>query len=144
MFTISTRTRYGMRALIQLSTHTNGRPVPLNVIASEEGISLKYLENIFHLLKKAGIVTSIRGPEGGYRLGRDAEKLSVYEIMDAIDGPLIIVHCVQDGDGCARRDICAVNPLWQDLLDNIEQFLQQRTLADLRTTYEKKRSRSKK
>jgi Rrf2 family protein len=132
MFAIPTRTRYGLRALIRIASHDPGKPLPLGLIAREEKLSIKYLENIFRLLKRSGIVNSTRGPEGGYRLARPAEKLSLYEIIDAIDGPISTVDCLHPrGGGCGMVGGCRTQGLWKELLVTIESFLKDRTLADL-------------
>ncbi|MBN1798520.1 MAG: Rrf2 family transcriptional regulator [Spirochaetales bacterium] len=131
MFAVSTRTRYGLRALHYLSEHNEKKPVSLNHIAEELAIPFKYLENIFKLLSRSGIVRGERGPLGGYTLARAADGLTLYEIADALDGPLVTVACVTDSTTCDKSKACPTRRIWDDLQMHINNFLKSRTLAML-------------
>ncbi len=131
MFAVSTRTRYGLRALHYLSTHDGNKPVSLHVIARELGIPFKYLENIFKLLTRSRIVRGERGPSGGYRLMRSPQKLTLYEIADALDGPLMTVACITDSNMCENSGRCPTRRVWDELQLHINRFLRERTLAQL-------------
>ncbi len=135
MFNIPTRTRYGIRALIQIALSSGEKPVSLLKISEEQDVSRKYLENIFKLLKKAGIVTSSRGPEGGYNLIKSASELTLYEIFDAIDGPVQTVNCHDDSGDCIRAEKCITTELWKDLLEHIVTYLKSKTLDHLIQEY---------
>ncbi|MBU0722266.1 Rrf2 family transcriptional regulator [Patescibacteria group bacterium] len=90
----STRATYGLRAIINLAKHFNESNLALSVIAMEEAISLKYLETLFANLKKAGLVKSIKGAGGGYKLAKPARQITVYEIINALEGKMSLFHCL--------------------------------------------------
>jgi Rrf2 family protein len=129
VFAVSTRTRYGLRALHYLSVHNENKPVSLSHIAEELAIPFKYLENIFKLLSRSGIVRGERGPLGGYTLIRSADKLTLYEIADALDGPLMTVACVTDSTSCNKSKACPTRRVWDELQMVINRFLKSKTLA---------------
>jgi Rrf2 family cysteine metabolism transcriptional repressor len=131
MFAVSTRTRYGLRALHFLSTHNGNKPVSLHSIAEELAIPFKYLENIFKLLTRGGIVRGERGPAGGYMLIPSPKNLTLYEIVDALDGPLLTVACVSDKNLCENSDECPTREIWDELQAHISSFFKSRTLAQL-------------
>jgi Rrf2 family protein len=137
MFRIPTRIRYALRALIRLSTHdTEKGPLALHQIAAEEGISVKYLENIFTQLRRAGIVRSIRGAEGGYLLAAPANSISILKIIEAVEGPAVTVDCVQHPDRCPQKNRCSAAALWDDLNALLKEFFSQRTLASIAVSEE--------
>jgi len=129
MFAVSTRTRYGLRALHYLSVHDEDKPVSLSHIAQELNIPFKYLENIFKLLSRSRIVRGERGPLGGYSLIRSADTLTLYEIADALDGPLVTVACVTDSNACDKSKKCPTRRVWYELQLHINRFLKSKTLA---------------
>jgi Rrf2 family protein len=131
MFAISTRTRYGLRALHYLSVHNKNKPMSLNNIAHELNMPFKYLENIFKLLSRSRIVRGERGPLGGYSLIRSAQSLTLYEIADALDGPLLTVACVKDSKVCAHSKGCPTRHVWDELQLHINAFLKSKTLSSL-------------
>jgi Rrf2 family protein len=131
MFAVSTRTRYGLRALHYLCTHNGSKPVSLHIIAQELGIPFKYLENIFKLLTRSRIVRGERGPSGGYTLMRSPQNLTLYDIADALDGPLMTVACVSDSGSCEKSGRCPTRAVWDELQLHISRFLRERTLARL-------------
>ncbi|MBN1525868.1 MAG: Rrf2 family transcriptional regulator [Spirochaetales bacterium] len=131
MVTISTRVRYGLRALLELAKNPDMTPVSLHSIADKLGISFKYLENIFKFAKHAGIVQGVRGPEGGYVLVKQPEDLTVYEVVSALDGPVFSTECTDDDALCSRLDLCSLRGLWNELQDTVGMYLKKRTLADL-------------
>ncbi len=131
MFNVSTRTRYGLSALSYVASKQHLGPVSIQEIAKEQKLSKKYLENIFTLLKKGNIVRSSRGPEGGYELSRNPEDITVYSVMDALDGPIVTVSCVGDATFCTLSKDCKGFKLWHDLQEHILDFLRSRTLVDL-------------
>ena len=132
MFRIPTRLRYALRALARLSTRDiQSGPLALHQIAAEEGISVKYLESIFTQLRRANVVRSTRGAEGGYLLAAPADEISILQVIEAVEGPAVTVDCVQNPDRCPQKSRCCAASLWDDLDDLLKQFFSQRTLASL-------------
>jgi Rrf2 family protein len=131
MFSVSTQVRYALRALLYIAEHSDESPVPLNQIAENEDISKKYLENIFTLLKRGGLVGSSRGPVGGYSLAVSPENLRLYDIVLAVDGRPRVVDCVDDPEACARRAICESWSVWDEFQGEMDNFLKSRTLESI-------------
>ena len=129
---ISTKGRYGLRALLDLATHGNdGIPVYLSDIAKREGISEKYLEHIFGALHKAGLVKAFRGRKGGYLLTRLPDEITLNEIIAVLEGPCSLVDCVTDVTSCPKTDSCVTREVWSLLGSKIEEVLTGFTLAAL-------------
>lgn len=129
---LSTRAQYAVRAMVDLALNSNGSPVSLREIASRENISLSYLEQLFHRLKKGTVVISVRGPGGGYLLARDSAGIKLGEIVTLVEAPLAPVACMDNGGkGCDRDDTCVTHKVWQGLDERIRGFLDSITLADL-------------
>ena len=132
MFSVPSRIRYALRALIKLGEHAAARgPLALHQIASEEKIPVKYLESIFTQLRRAGIVQSVRGAEGGYLLARDPEAITILEILNAVEGPVLTVDCLQFPDRCPQNSCCRTRTVWDELQDDLEDFFGRRTLASM-------------
>jgi Rrf2 family cysteine metabolism transcriptional repressor len=137
MFNISTKVQYGFLALLALAEGDGKTPVHLGVIARDLHLSFKYLENIFKLLSKGGIVRGMRGPEGGYVLRQRPRELSLYDVFRALEGPVFTVECFDAESACAHIGLCPVRDLWGELRTTLETFLRRRTLADIRKKYRK-------
>ena len=135
MFQISTRFRYGLRALAFLAGYDISDTVNLHYIAEKENISRKYLENIFKLLKKGRIVRSVRGREGGYALVKKADEITLYEIMIAIEGHVNLLDCVDNSSVCERNIECGVRLFWKDYQEYIAEYLEEMTLLDFKNKY---------
>ena len=105
---ISTRGRYGLRAMLDIAKNSTEKPISILSIAERQEISDKYLEQIFPLLKNAGLIKSVRGPRGGYILGRNPEDITVGQVLRILEGSLSPVECVDDNsqDECARSYNC--------------------------------------
>ena len=131
MFKISTRIRYGLRALMELAEKKESDPLSLEKIAKNQNISLKYLESIFKLLKNNNIIKSIRGPGGGYQLYNSAESINLYMIFSAIEGKVLLSDCIEKKDVCDKTDACKARGLWKDFNKHIIEFLEKRTLKDI-------------
>lgn len=128
---ITTKSRYAIRAVYALVVLGGEvEAVPLKKISDYEGISLKYLEQIFSQLKKNNIVTSLRGITGGYVLSRRPEEITVKEIIYVMDGPVKPVDCI-DVDGCDKADNCPINWFWRDLKKNVDAYFEKITLKGL-------------
>ena len=99
---LSTRTRYAVRAMIELAQHDAPGPLQLKIIAQRQEISVKYLEQLMAVLKAAGLVNSIRGSRGGYELARASNQITLSDILHCVEGPVATVDCVEDTNRCAR------------------------------------------
>jgi Rrf2 family transcriptional regulator, cysteine metabolism repressor len=128
---LSTRTRYGMRALVDLALHTSGQPVQLKDIAERQQISLSYLEHLIIPLISAGFVRSTRGAKGGVNLAKPAHEIRLNEVMEVLEGPLAPVDCLRGADDCARSGKCATQDVWNDLKVAMEKVLKSYNLQDL-------------
>ncbi|MEX2475166.1 Fe-S cluster assembly transcriptional regulator IscR [Marinobacter sp.] len=127
---LTTKGRYAVTAMLDLALHGDHGPVSLADISARQEISLSYLEQLFSRLRRHKLVTSIRGPGGGYRLSRDAASVYVAEVVDAVNESLDTTRCGNKGD-CQNGEKCLTHHLWSDLSDQIHQFLSDISLADL-------------
>ena len=130
---LSTRTRYGMRALLDISLHS-GAPVRLRDIAERQEVSLSYLEHIVGPLIAGRILRSTRGAGGGVSLLREPDGILLSEIVSLLEGPLAAVDCVLQPDICPRSGSCATRGLWVEMAEAMDSILGSRTLADLMKT----------
>lgn len=130
---LSTKGRYAVMAMADLAQNAKGKPVTLADIADRQEISLSYLEQLFGKMRKAGLVTSVRGPGGGYLLGRAAGELRVADIVLAVDEPIKATRCTPGSpNGChSRHGRCLTHDLWEELGNQIYLFLNAVTLADI-------------
>ena len=121
---ISTRGRYALRVMIELAQRQEEGYISLKEVAQNQEISEKYLEAIMKNLVTAGLAVGMRGKGGGYRLARPAAECSAGEILQAAEGSLAPVACLEENaEPCLRRDQCASLPLWQELEDVVQEFL---------------------
>ena len=136
---LSTRGRYAIMAMVELASRAGardkrggaGRPVSLAEIAEAQLLSLAYLEQLFARLRRCGLVASVRGPGGGYRLGRPAGQIALAEITDAVEEPIRATRCDDGGPGCMAGKRCLTHDLWAELGEQIRLFLANVTLADV-------------
>lgn len=135
---MSARGEYGVRSMIFLALKHQDGFIPLSRIASEEGISRHFLEQIFADLRREGLITSARGVKGGYALAHAPSKICVGDIIRALEGPITPVDCLSseegDGRGCHRGKIidhCLAHRVWRKLQDHINQLLDNITLQDM-------------
>jgi Rrf2 family protein len=128
---VSTRGRYGLRAMLELARCFGDAPVAMADLAEREGLSRKYLHALLTGLKSAGLARSVRGAGGGFVLARDPSEIKLNEILDALEGPLCLVDCVADERACDRANGCTARGVWQELSSAIENVLDNVTLADL-------------
>ncbi len=132
---ISTRGRYSIRILLDLAEHRTGAYIPIRDVAARQDISLKYIERIMPPLKAAGFIESSHGIGGGYRLAREPEGYTLWEILSAAEGDLAPVACLQGGaDPCERAAECRTLPVWQGYYDLTKRYFSGITLADLMKT----------
>lgn len=127
---LTTKGRYAVTAMLDLSVNSDKGPVNLSDISQRQDISLSYLEQLFAKLRKHQLVSSVRGPGGGYRLGRKDSEIHVAEIIDAVSESMDSTKCQGKGD-CHNGEICLTHHLWEDLSAEIHNFLSNISLADL-------------
>lgn len=127
---LTTKGRYAVTAMLDLALYSGNGPVSLADISQRQGISLSYLEQLFAKLRKQSLVSSIRGPGGGYRLGRASDAVFVAEIIDAVNESVDATGCKGKSD-CQSGETCLTHHLWCDLSDQIHHFLNQISLAQL-------------
>lgn len=129
---ISTKGRYALRLMLDLALHSPDEYVTIRSISERQEISYKYLEQIISVLNRGGLVKSVRGSQGGYRLARSPEKYTVGMILRQIEGSLVPVACMEDEPNrCPRSDKCVTLTVWKELYEAINNVLDNITLADL-------------
>ena len=130
---LSTKGRYGLRAVIDLAVYAKDEPVALAAVAERQSISINYLEQLIAKLKKAGIVKSTRGAQGGYTLAKLPEEISVGDILRALEGTLNPVDCLEtDGETpCASSDFCVTKYVWKRISDSINATVDAIMLSEL-------------
>lgn len=128
---ISTKGRYALRVMLDLGTQTPEEYISLKAISDRQGISMKYLEAIVSGLCKAGMVDSLRGKSGGYRLNKPAAEYSVGDILRVAEGELSASNCMGDEGGCERSGCCLTMPLWSRLDRIVSEYLDSVNLEDL-------------
>jgi Rrf2 family protein len=128
---LSTRTRYGVRAILELAENAGKGPMQLKVVARRQDISAKYLEQLMAVLKSAGLVRSVRGAKGGYVLARPSNKIRLSEVFHCLEGTVTTAECVEDEKYCQRAAGCAARLVWTQIHEAIEKVLDAATLQDL-------------
>lgn len=133
MLKLSTKSRYGVRVMSELARQGGEKePVMMRKLAERQGISKRYLDNIFATLRQSGLVVTERGALGGYMLARAAETITVLDVVEALDGPVTLVPCVNDdGSACSRKPGCRANKLWSGVSSALKTALASVTIADL-------------
>ena len=124
---VTTKGRYALRAITNLAMASSDKPIPIKQIAGQESISPEFHEQIFFKLKKAGIISSVRGPGGGFVLEKDPGSISVKEIFDAVGEGLEITPCTGEED-CDRKDDCVVHGVWAEASSHIVGYFEGLTL----------------
>lgn len=127
---LTTKGRYAVTAMLDLAFHSQKNPVTLTDIATRQTISLSYLEQLFARLRKAGMVTGVRGPGGGYKLSRDACLINIADVIEAVDEQLDSTKCGGEAN-CQNNKACLTHDLWMGLSDQIRNYLQGISLGDL-------------
>jgi Rrf2 family cysteine metabolism transcriptional repressor len=130
---LSTKGRYGVKAMIDLAQHLGEGPTSLKSIAERQGISEHYLEQLVSGLRKAGLVKSVRGAQGGYILGREPANIKIGEIIRVLEGPIAPVDCVseEDPECCAKAEYCVTRTIWEKIRDSIADVLDSITLENI-------------
>jgi len=128
---LSTKGRYGVKAMVELAIHYGDSPLSIKTISQRQGISEYYLEQLFSPLRKAKLINSIRGAQGGYILGREPKDIKVSDIMYVLEGPIEIADCIE-GVAC-----CATRLLWTKIKSSIDEVMEGITLQDIVDDYNK-------
>lgn len=136
---ISTKGRYGLRALTDLAAHLEGEPVSLTSVAKRQNLSLNYLEQVFGTLRKAGIVKSIKGPQGGYLLTKAASEITVQEILEALEGKFSIVDADQEQSEMDAVERAIQDLVWSQIDERVNSFLSECTLSQLVEEYRQRK-----
>jgi Rrf2 family iron-sulfur cluster assembly transcriptional regulator len=127
---LTTKGRYAVTAMLDLALHRDTGPINLADISNRQGISLSYLEQLFSRLRKRGLVSSARGPGGGYLLGREPSDISVSDVIAAVDESVDATRCGGQRN-CQSDDRCLTHDLWEELSRQITEFLDAISLEDL-------------
>jgi len=135
---LSTRTRYGTRALLEMALRKDEGPIFLREIAKEQQLSLPYLEQLISPLVAAGIVRSVKGPKGGVSLAKEPEDINLGDVMHLLEGTTAPVECVVNPGVCERSSSCVTRDVWSELNDVVDAFLRSKTLQDLVEDQKKK------
>ena len=128
---LSTRARYGTRALLDLAINSSSEPVPLKSIAKRQALSLTYLEHLVTPLIAAGFVRSVRGSRGGIALAKPPKEIKLIDVLQVLEGASYPVECIGDPSLCNRSGTCVTRDLWSEVQDAMNQVLENTTLQDL-------------
>ena len=130
---LSTRGRYGLKAMFQLGLYFGEGPIALNQIAVEQKLSESYLEQLFSALRKEGLINSVRGAQGGYMLSRKPEEITVGQVLRCLEGDMAPSDCVMEVDGvqCSRGDECVTKLVWLKIKDSVDDVIDSITLQDM-------------
>ena len=131
MIKFSTKIRYGLRTLIYLASHDKRSPISIREISANQQIPRKYLESVVQLLKNGSLVRSLRGPEGGYVLALPADKIMMDRVFEVLEGPLVLVECVENKEFCTRTADCIASRFYSTFQQEILEHLTHKTLADV-------------
>lgn len=133
---LTAKGEYGVRAMVRLALNYRAGPMPLPEIARQEDISPQFLEQIFMVLRRAGLIESVRGAHGGYGLAKPPQQIPIGDIVRALEGPIAPVDCLADQgeDGqhaCNRQDACLTRGIWEKLRDRMQEVLDDISLEDM-------------
>lgn len=136
---LSTKGRYGVKAMLDLAIHSSEGHIALKNIAERQNISEHYLEQLIAILRKAGLVKSVRGAQGGYVLAQEPSEITVGSILRALEGSLAPVDCVVEDEAyeCEKSECCVTRTVWVKVRDSINQVIDSITLEDLIEDYRK-------
>ncbi len=128
---ISTRVRYGTRAMVTLAMAHPVKAISVKEIAQNQRLSAKYLEQIMAALKGAGLIKVVRGGHGGYMLSREAASIRIIEVYQALEGSLSLVDCIEDPNACPMTETCPTKETWAEMTGALEAILERTTIQDL-------------
>ncbi len=137
----STKSRYALRLMVDLTLHNNGDYIALKDISDRQNISVKYLEQIVSVLGKAGMLKSVRGPQGGYKLAKSPSEYTAGDILRITEGNLAPIPCLEDKNNeCERISQCTTIDFWKGLYDTVNNYVDGITLAELAERFKLKNS----
>lgn len=128
---LSTRARYGIHAMFELAARYGQGPQPLKSIAESQNIPEQYLEQLIALLRREGLVESVRGAQGGYMLGKAPGDITMGELMHVLEGPILLADCLADDKNCERSCACPTKGVWERLSKSMDDVLNSVTLQDM-------------
>jgi len=130
---LSTKGHYGLKAMFDLAMHYGSEPIPLKIVAERQGISEHYLEQLIAVLRKIGLVKSVRGAQGGYILAKPPSEIKVGDVIRAMEGPIAPLDCVSEYEpaACEKVDYCISRDVWARVRDSIAEVLDSITLEDM-------------
>jgi Rrf2 family cysteine metabolism transcriptional repressor len=128
---ISTKIRYGTRAMLELATQYGKGPVELREIAKKENISPKYLEQVIIPLRTGGLVKAIRGSKGGYSLAKPPSEICLNDLIEILEGPLNLIECLSDPTACRKVTSCVTRDIWKEVSEAIYKIFNSITLEDM-------------
>lgn len=136
---LSTKGRYGLKAMFELALHYGEGPIPLKNIAESQDISENYLEQLIAVLRRNGLATSVRGAQGGYLLNEDPNNITVGDVIRALEGDIAPSDCVLEDNSnkCIREDFCVTKNVWIKIRDSINDVIDSITLGDMVNDFEK-------
>ncbi|MDR3271489.1 MAG: Rrf2 family transcriptional regulator [Peptococcaceae bacterium] len=129
---LTTKGQYGVKAMVDLAQHRDEGPISLKNVAKRQDISEHYLEQLAGGLRKAGLIKSVRGVQGGYVLAKEPEEIRIGDIIRALEGPIAPVGCVSEGQQtvCQKARTCRTRPIWEKVRDSIAEVVDAITLAE--------------
>ena len=125
---------YGFLGIMYLARQPEKRVVRLSEISDNEDIPEKFLAKIFQSYTRSGLVKSHRGARGGFSMAKPAEKITVKDIMESVQGPIYLTRCLNEAESCERKDTCSLRKIWSKAQDHLTNLLEKKTLADLITS----------
>jgi Rrf2 family protein len=128
---LSTKIRYGARAMLELASRYGEGPIELKEIARKQDISIKYLEQVIIPLRTAGLVKSVRGSKGGYSLARPPSAVCLNEVVETLEGPINLVDCITDPGACKRSSGCVTRDIWGEVSAALQGVLKSITLEEM-------------
>jgi len=128
---ISTKIRYGARAMLELASRYGEGPIDLKEIAKKEDISLKYLEQVIIPLRTAGLVKSVRGSKGGYSLAKPPSEICLNDLVEVLDGPIDLIECLKDPKKCSKSPSCVTRDIWKEASDAIYNIFHSITFEEM-------------
>lgn len=131
MMRLTTLSRYGVRSLFDMAYYGGGKPVSASDISKRQDISLNYIGQIFLKLKRAGLINSIRGRTGGYVLSRPPEDITLLEIIEAVEGPILLVNCPTNITLCSIIENCVTRPRWRKAGELLKDYFGKVSIDDL-------------
>jgi len=128
---LSTKIRYGTRAILELASRFGEGPIELKEIARSQEISIKYLEQVIIPLRTAGMVKSARGSKGGYSLAKPPSEICLFDVVETLEGPLYLVDCIKDSKLCRRSSSCVTRDIWTEVSEALRRVLKSITLDEM-------------